>query len=95
LIVHRLGASRHPIWSGDGAAAVGGRWNAVGTPVIYAASTLSLAMLETLAQRGILARTLHVAAEIPDHVTIESILNDPLQGWRDAHSSAARGFGTL
>lgn len=32
--------------AGNGAAAVGGRWNGVGTPVIYLADSLALAQLE-------------------------------------------------
>ena len=35
--------------SGGGAAKVGGRWNAVGSPVVYCAGSRSLAYLETLA----------------------------------------------
>ena len=34
--------------SGNGAAVNGGRWNEVGKPVLYAASSRSLAILETL-----------------------------------------------
>lgn len=34
--------------SGKGAALSGGRWNAVGTPMLYCASNISLAALETL-----------------------------------------------
>lgn len=73
---------------------MGGRWNAVGTPVIYAASSLALAMLETLAQRRVLVRTLHVAATIPDTIVPESVMTDPPAGWRDAHSATAVEFGT-
>lgn len=35
-------------FSGEGAAATGGRWNSRGVPVVYASSTLSLAVLESL-----------------------------------------------
>lgn len=38
--------------TGAGAKAVGGRWNAKGTPVVYASTTISLATLETLAHLG-------------------------------------------
>ncbi len=40
-------------------------------PVIYAAGTLSLAMLERLVQRRNLGRTLLVEAEVPPAVGIE------------------------
>ena len=38
--------------SGAGAAAVGGRWNSAGNHVVYAASSISLCTLETLAHIG-------------------------------------------
>ena len=37
---------------GGGARATGGRWNGKGIPVVYAASTIALATLETLAHLG-------------------------------------------
>ncbi len=38
--------------TGGGAKAMGGRWNRKGTAVVYAASTIALATLETLAHLG-------------------------------------------
>lgn len=38
--------------SGGGAKATGGRWNSKGTSVVYAATSISLATLETLAHLG-------------------------------------------
>lgn len=38
--------------SGGGAATTGGRWNSKGKPVVYAASSIALATLETLAHIG-------------------------------------------
>lgn len=35
-------------WDGEGARMAGGRWNSVGTPVVYTSATLSLALVETL-----------------------------------------------
>jgi RES domain-containing protein len=35
-------------FTGDGARQFGGRWNSVGTPMVYSSSTISLAALETL-----------------------------------------------
>lgn len=38
--------------SGGGAGAVGGRWNGVGNPVVYAGTSIALCTLETLAHLG-------------------------------------------
>lgn len=38
--------------SGGGAKVAGGRWNSKGTPVVYAATSIALATLETLARLG-------------------------------------------
>jgi RES domain-containing protein len=35
-------------WDGEGAKGLGGRWNSVGTPLVYTAATLSLALVENL-----------------------------------------------
>ena len=35
-------------WDGEGARRTGGRWNSVGTAVVYTSATLSLALVETL-----------------------------------------------
>lgn len=35
-------------WDGEGARRTGGRWNNVGTAVVYTSQTLSLALVETL-----------------------------------------------
>ena len=35
-------------WDGEGARRNGGRWNSVGSAVVYTAATLSLALVETL-----------------------------------------------
>jgi RES domain-containing protein len=42
--------------SGAGAAKTGNRWNKVGTPLVYCASSISLASLELLAHLGEIAR---------------------------------------
>lgn len=41
--------TRDEAFSGEGARRFGGRWNAMGVPVVYTSSTLALAALETLA----------------------------------------------
>ncbi|HEY1750249.1 MAG TPA: RES family NAD+ phosphorylase [Caulobacteraceae bacterium] len=57
--------------SGRGAEATGGRWNARGTPVVYASETRSLACLETLVHlnaSGLPLNRYLVAVEAPDAV---------------------------
>jgi RES domain-containing protein len=53
LIVYRLVHPRHSLtaFSGEGAFLAGGRWNSVGIRVVYAPSSVALAVLEALAYR--------------------------------------------
>jgi RES domain-containing protein len=53
LIVYHLVYPRHSrtAFSGEGAFLAGGRWNSPGTRVVYASSSIALAVLETLAYR--------------------------------------------
>lgn len=48
MIAHRLTRGAFAALDGEGARLFGGRWNPKGMPVVYAASTLSLAALEAL-----------------------------------------------
>lgn len=91
--VYRLGTAQHPVWDGLGAGLHGGRWNPPGRPVIYAAETLSLAMLERLAQRRNLGGTLLVVAEVPDDLAMEDLTAAPPQGWRSPGSPEAVAAG--
>jgi RES domain-containing protein len=56
MIVHRIAATtpgyRADDLSGKGAAITGGRWNRPGMPMLYCASHLSLAILESLVHLG-------------------------------------------
>ncbi len=82
------------MWDGAGAAMFGGRWNPPGVPVIYAAGSLSLAMLERLVQRRDLSGTLLVEAFVPDDVAVEDRMTDPPRNWRPLDSpEAARAGG--
>ena len=80
--LYRLGTALHPVWDGAGAGLHGGRWNPVGAPVIYAAGSLALAMLERLAQRRNLGGTLLAEAEVPDDLAVDDLLAAPPPGWR-------------
>lgn len=44
----RLALSRYPALDGEGARLYGGRWNSPGTPMVYAATEITLALLEQL-----------------------------------------------
>jgi RES domain-containing protein len=50
VIAWRLATTRRraAAFAGEGARRYGGRWNPVGVPIVYAATTLSLAALEVL-----------------------------------------------
>lgn len=91
--VYRLGTALHPLWDGTGAALHGGRWNPPGVPVIYAAATLSLAMLERLVQRRNLRGTLLVEAEVPDSLGWDDLLHNPPPGWQALGSPEAAAAG--
>lgn len=71
MIFYRLTKTRYLMsaWSGQGAREAGGRWNSVGTAMIYLSQTASLTMLETLvhlqAPQLLDAFTL-LSIEIPD-----------------------------
>jgi RES domain-containing protein len=93
LRLYRLGTALHPVWDGAGAGMHGGRWNPVGAPVIYAAGSLSLAMLERLVQRRNLAGTLLVAAEAPDDLAVEDLMAALPPGWRVLGSPEAVAAG--
>ncbi|HYF08926.1 MAG TPA: RES domain-containing protein [Acetobacteraceae bacterium] len=93
LKLFRLGTARHPVWDGAGAAIAGGRWNPPGVAVIYAAGSLSLAMLERLVQRGALRDTLLVEAEVPDDIAFEDLMANPPRGWDSLGSPEAAAAG--
>lgn len=48
MLVWRLALGRYPELDGEGARLYGGRWNSPGVAVVYAATHLSLALLEQL-----------------------------------------------
>ena len=92
----RRAAQHVPVCAGAGAAEYGGRWNSPGRPVIYASGSLSLAMLEQLAQTGT-GRLPHnqvfIEITIPDDVSIERVGASDIPGWASADRQASRTFG--
>jgi RES domain-containing protein len=94
IVTARFAASA---FSGEGAHRHGGRWNRKGVPVVYAAGSQSLAMLEMLVQdQPLRARYVTIPAEIPSDVEIEPVDVARLPpDWRDsAAPEALRAIGS-
>ncbi|MPZ17927.1 MAG: RES domain-containing protein [Luteitalea sp.] len=94
--VFRLGSGRHKLFDGTGAGMRGGRWNSKGRPVIYAASSLSLAMLEYLARAGIsefAPDAVCITIDILDGIRVERVDVTDVPGWNATDSAASREVG--
>lgn len=72
-------------FSGEGARLYGGRWNSEGIPLVYAAASQSLALLEMLVQdQPLRAHYVVIEARIPARVAIHRVGIDSLPpSWRD------------
>ena len=85
MICWRLATSRRPeiALAGEGARRYGGRWNPVGTPVVYAATTLALAALEVLGHVDpVEARPYwYYRLELPDALVERLAREDAPRGW--------------
>ena len=88
-------------FTGEGARLGGGRWNHVGTPVIYVSETLSLAALELLVhftRKDIkLSKSLvAIPVDIPDYLkTAEVSIKDLGPDWRmSPPSNSTKNIGT-
>ena len=84
----------YPLYSGEGAAKVEGRWHERGQDVIYCCKHYSTALLEKLAHwNGHLPPNQHyIEITIPAGTSYEVVTKDTLPGWVDA--SVARAFGS-
>lgn len=95
--VYRIGDPRgqYPIWSGEGARRVAGRWHDKDDAVIYAAEHLSLAMLEKLVHfSGTLPAGQHyVEVSLPAGTPYEVVTPASLPGWDRASHVVSRPFG--
>lgn len=83
-------------WDGEGARRSGGRWNSTGTAVVYASSTLSLALVETLVHLpgGILPAYSAQRAEFADSLVTTLGDDDLPSDWRgDPVSGSTRAIG--
>lgn len=88
-------------FTGEGARLGGGRWNHVGTPVIYVSETLSLAAIELFVhftRKDIkLSKSLvAIHADIPDSLKIAEVsIKDLDSGWRKSPpSNSTKDIGT-
>ena len=97
LTVYRIGDPKgaFPIFSGEGARRVAGRWHRRGQPVIYAFEHYSTAMLERLVHySGAMPAGQHfIAITIPVGVTYEVATEHSVPGWERNDKRAARAFG--
>jgi len=79
VLVWRLALGRYPALDGEGARLYGGRWNSPGTPMVYAATGIALALLEQLvhvspARLPASFRAFVIA--LPDDVEVEPVALD-------------------
>ncbi len=84
-------------FSGEGARRYGGRWNRKGIPLVYTASSQSLAMLEMLVQdEPLRAPYTMIPADIPADLAIGRIGPEKLPAdWRDPSAlETLRALGT-
>lgn len=88
MLVYRI---QSPIYAadclrGEGARRVGGRWNRPGTPLVYAATTPELALLETLVHLGTTSAAeqpplVLITIEVPDELLQTLPVAELPEGW--------------
>lgn len=83
--MYRVASRRYASNNSEGARLVGGRWNEVGTPVIYTSATKSLAALEIIVHHGMIPidyRIINIS--IPDSLRIDVVDERSLPtDWRE------------
>lgn len=92
----RIAPAPRRVFDGAGAGLVGGRWNPVGSPVIYAADSYALALLEVLvhAQIGAIPpASRYVEIDVPDDLPPEAVDPADLRGWDRPDHAVAQAFG--
>ena len=89
----RLTKTRHlaTAWDGEAAKRNGGRWNSVGTAVVYASGTLSLALVETLVHlsSGVLPAYTAVPIEFDESVVMTLEAEDVPANWKENPAPAS------
>lgn len=79
-------------FSGEGARRVGGRWSPPGYPVVYCASSIALAVLETLVHtdHSVLPSHQVIRVGVPDALRIDTLTVDELPAdWRNTPAPSA------
>ena len=98
LMVYRIGDpnGQYPIFSGEGARKVKGRWHSMGQNPIYCAAHYSTAMLEKLVHfSGIMPdNQYYLEVIIPHGITYEVVTKDSVPNWHGLDSPEANQFGT-
>lgn len=92
----RIADNRYTIFSGDGAQRIGGRWNLVGKPVIYASQNLSCAMVELRVHlNGIPLPNTHKFIEITSssEVSTEKLSLKEFKTWDINNDSDSKEYG--
>jgi RES domain-containing protein len=84
VIAYRLCKAVHSALDGEGARLWGGRWNSAGRPMVYAAASPSLAVLEVLVHLDLPAELLPndlrlLTIEIPDNVATRTLDPSPTE----------------
>ncbi len=89
--------NQNDAFSGEGARLYGGRWNSEGTAAVYAAGTLSLAMLELLVRltrQKLFHKYIYFSAEIKNSLITALDIKDIPADWRKtppSHSTMTIG----
>ncbi len=94
MIVFRLTLAKYvdTAFTGEGARRVGSRWTPIGYPAVYAASSVALAVLETLVHADLSVMPSHrvIQVDIPDTLAITTIEDPTLPlNWRETPPAAA------
>lgn len=98
MTVYRICRRQSAAFDGEGARRQSGRWNHDGTPVVYTAGSLALAVLEVLAHTDaslLPSDLVYVAAEIPASVKITRYtLQDMPSDWQQSPApTTTKDFG--
>lgn len=96
LTCYRIGDpnGEWPIFSGEGARTVQGRWHRLGQNPIYASEHYSTAMLELLARVSVMPPNQHfVTITVERGASYEVVTDALVPGWHEVSQNKARRFG--